>query len=105
MENYHIVLKVKLKKSKHLSETSTTSLTVKFLVRKCSMVVAFCQQEMRDRFVWQQQLKNSYPKFILSVTSRSAQPTHPCHVLMGPTNPPSSVMYLCNGPLCTNMPT
>jgi len=48
MENYHIVLKVKLKKSKHLSETSTTSLTVKFLVRISSAVVTFCQQQMRD---------------------------------------------------------
>ena len=42
MENYQVVLKVKLKKSKHLSETSTMSLTVKCLVRIGSVVVTFC---------------------------------------------------------------
>ena len=48
MENYHVVLKIKLKKSKHLSETSTTSFTVKFLVRIGNAVVTFGQQQMRD---------------------------------------------------------
>jgi len=48
MENYHVVLKVELKKSKHLSENSTTSLTVKFVVRIGSAVVTFGQRQMRD---------------------------------------------------------
>ena len=48
---------------------------------------------MQDWFDWQQLLENSYHKFIVGVTSRWAQPTHPRHVLVGPTHPRAWRIY------------
>jgi len=125
MENYHIVLKVNLKKLQTLRTALFASHKQGTDMLRPTWTIAgiwdfhyvfdyFSKNRIVERhsfFVndgceidlsaWQQQLENSYHKFNLGVTSRSAEPTHPHQVLPGfhGTHPPSSMMSLCNEPL------
>ena len=64
-------------------------------VRISSVVFIFFKRQMRYWFVWQEQLENSYHKFILGMTSCSA---HPRHAFRFSWDPPSSLTSLCNDP-------
>src|SRR6218665_1099257 len=73
-----------------ISETSTMSSIISVRIGTVLRYSFFVNYRCEiDLSAWQQQLENSYHKFYLDVTSRSAEPTPVrfCHVFMGPTHP------------------